>query len=142
MVFEGAPARAGRVLRLLNELEADGRMAQLLIEVDDPLALKPGADGQSKLLIGDFVRVEIDGLWMENVIALDRRLVRNYDQTWVMNAADELEIRTLDVIFRGEREVFVRGGLAAGDRVVTTDLASPVDGMKLTTGRRDAGSAP
>jgi RND family efflux transporter MFP subunit len=142
VMFEGAPARQGRVLRLLNELETDGRLAQLLIEVEDPLALKPESDGLPKLLISDFVRVEIDGRWMEDVIALDRRLVRNYDQTWVMNEQDELEIRTLDVVFRGEREVFVRGGLVAGDRVVTTDLASPVNGMKLTTGRRDAGSAP
>lgn len=142
VIFAGLPPRQGRVLRLLNELETSGRMAQLLIEVNDPLALKPETEGKPKLLLGDFVRVEVDGLWMEQVVALDRRLVRNYDQTWIMNTNDALDIRTLDIVFRGEEEVFVRGGLNEGERVVTTDLAAPVNGMKLTTGRREAGSAP
>lgn len=138
VLFAGQPAREGRVLRLLNELETDGRMAQLLIEVRDPLALAPDAAGLPKLLLGDFVRIEIDGRWTEDVVALDRRWLRNHNEAWVL-ADGRLEIRTLDIPFRGEREVLVRAGLESGELVVTTDIAAPVAGMLLTTGETNKG---
>jgi RND family efflux transporter MFP subunit len=127
--------REARILRLLNELEKGGRMAQLLIEAPDPLALKPENRGKPKLLIGDFVRMEIEGSSLENVIVLDRSWVRNHDDVWVMNERGELEIRKVTVVFRGEQDVYVRGGLAENERIITTDLSAPVNGMKVTTGQ-------
>jgi hypothetical protein len=48
-----------------------------------------------------------------------------------MDADDELEIRPVEIVFRGETEVCVSGGLAAGERLVVTDLPAPVAGMPL-----------
>ncbi len=124
---EGAP-REGRVLRRLTNLEEGGRMAQVLIEVNDPL----GGDS-SPLLIGDFVRVEIEGVEITDVVALDRRFLRGHHEVWIMTSDDTLDIRPVDIAFRGERDVLVRSGLNENERIVITDLAAPVNGMKLAT---------
>ncbi len=130
--------REGRVLRRLTDLEQNGRMAQVLIEVTDPLG-NGDASSPAPLLIGDFVRVEIEGLELENVIELDRHRLRAHHEIWVMNESDELEMRELDIAFRGEHTVLVQSGLEEGERVVVTDLAAPVAGMKLTTAASGTG---
>jgi RND family efflux transporter MFP subunit len=140
MTGDGAH-REGRVLRRLTDLEENGRMAQVLIEVTDPLG-NGDTSSPAPLLIGDFVRVEIEGLELENVVELDRHRLRAHHETWVMNENDELEMRELDIAFRGEHSVLVRSGLEEGERVVVTDLAAPVAGMKLTTGSGTSGERP
>jgi RND family efflux transporter MFP subunit len=134
--------REGRVLRRFTNLEEGGRMAQVLIEVDDPLARRPEHHGQSPLLIGDFVRVEITGITLPDVMPLDRRWLRGQDRVWVINEHDELDIRPVEILFRGEHDILVGRGIDEGDRIVTTDLSAPVAGMKITAGRAGAGGSP
>ena len=45
IISNGGTARKGRVIKLLGDLEEKGRMARLLVEVRDPLALRPGNEG-------------------------------------------------------------------------------------------------
>ncbi len=123
--------RTGRVLRLESALEQQGRMARLLVTVPDPLGLEDPAGRTPPLLIGSYVRVEIEGAALENVIALDRNHLRNGNEVWVMNGDDELEIREVTIAHRGRERVLVTNGLEAGDKVVTTDLTAPVAGMPL-----------
>lgn len=125
--------REGRVIRLLSDLEEEGRMARLLVAVDDPLALKPERAGQPQLLLGDYVRAELAGIELDSVAAVNRRLFHEGDQVWVMNDKDELEIRPVAIAFRGRDQLFVSEGLRHGERLVTTDLPSPVEGMPLRT---------
>ncbi len=125
--------RDGRVLRLLPDLEKDGRMARLLVAVTDPLALTPATTGKPALILGDYVRVELDGLDLESVAAVDRSLFRDGDALWIMNAENRLEIRPVEVAFRGRDQLLVRSGVKDGERLVTSDLAAAVDGMLLRT---------
>jgi RND family efflux transporter MFP subunit len=123
--------REGRVIRLLSDLEKEGRMARLLVEVEDPLARESAHAGLPKLLLGEYVRVEIEGRELDRVAAVDRRLVREGNRVWVMNERDELEIRAVEIVFRGRDHLLVGNGLRDGERIVTTDLAAPVEGMPL-----------
>lgn len=125
--------REGRVVRLLNDLEKDGRMARLLVEVGDPEALSPANKGKPPLLLGDYVRVEIEGIELKAVAALDRQWIRDGRFVWLMDAGKKLEVRPVEVVFRGRDRLLVRDGLRAGEQVVVTDLASPVAGMLLRT---------
>ena len=133
--------REGRALRLAGALEPNGRMARLLVEVPDPLALAPGHDGRPALLLGSYVRVEIEGGEIEGAAALDRDLLRDGDRVWVMTGENRLAIRTVTIVARDRDRVMVTGGLTDGDRVVTTDLAAPVDGMPLRTEGAEAAPA-
>jgi RND family efflux transporter MFP subunit len=135
-IFDPAAAgngahRVGRIFRLAADLEDKGRMAKVLVRVEDPLALAPSSAGQPRLIIGSYVRAEIAGAEIASAAVLDRRLIRDGRSVWVMGAGDTLEVRPVEIVFGNAREVYVTGGLKAGERVVTTDLATPVPGLVL-----------
>lgn len=125
--------REGRALRLAGALEPNGRMARLLVEVPDPLALAPGPPGRLPLLLGSYVRVEIDGGELDGVVAIDRDLLRDGDRVWVLEDPGRLAIRPVTIVSRERNRLLVSEGLKDGDRVVTTDLSAPVAGIPLRT---------
>lgn len=123
--------RPGRVLRLLSDLDPLGRMARILVEVEDPLALQAERAGQPPLLLGSYVRIEIEGAELEQVVAIPRSAFRNGHQAWVADDDDQLAIRDILVVWRDRREVLVRRGLDAGDRLVVSDIPAPIEGLPL-----------
>jgi RND family efflux transporter MFP subunit len=123
--------RPGRVIKLLGGVEDEGRMARVLVAVDDPLNLAPPDPAAPLLLLGSFVRVAFAGRALEQVAVLERKLLHEGDHVWLMDAEDRLEIRPVTVAFRGEDEVLISEGLVAGERIVTSALAAPVAGMPL-----------
>jgi RND family efflux transporter MFP subunit len=123
--------RQGRVVKLLADLEPQGKMARLLVEVEDPLGTD-GAEGgqQLPLLLGAYVNVDISGPELTDVIALPRRALRDNGQIWLKNG-NQLQIRDVDVIWSTADKVFVRGELSAQDDIVISRIAAPVEGMPL-----------
>ncbi len=124
--------RSGRVVRLLGDLEPAGRLARVLIEVEDPLGLKAGGEKPAvPLLLGAYVRTVIEGIEVDNVIAISQSALRDGNKVWVMAPDDTLDIREVKTVWRGRDTVYVGSGLRAGDRVVTSDLASAARDMAL-----------
>ncbi len=132
--------RTGRVLRLMGELEPQGRLTQLLVGVDDPFCLKPENRGVPQILMGAFVSAEIRGRTLENVFPIERPYLRDNDTVWIMNDANELEIRPVEIAFRGPTHVYVRDGLTEKEMLVLTDIAAPVAGMPLRVAQADSRS--
>ncbi len=141
VIHEAAGARlsdrAGRVLRLLGELDTQTRTAQLLIGVDHPLA----ADGgQVPLLPGAFVRVEIEGLPLGDAVRIPRVALRGGRDVWVVGEDSLLHRRDVEVGWGTGDELYVTDGLEAGDRVVVSALAMPIDGMAVRVAGEDDGA--
>jgi RND family efflux transporter MFP subunit len=130
--------REGRIVRLAADLEEHGRLARLLIAMDDPLHLKGGQAGGARLFIGSYVRVEIEGRDLSSVAAVPRALLRDGDQVWVMDTENKLEVRPVEVAFRGRDQVLISSGLTPDDRLIVSGLATPVPGMALRT-REESG---
>lgn len=130
--------RAGRVVRLYGELESGGKLAQLLVAVDDPFCLKPENHDKPKLLIGSFVNAQIEGRILEDVFAVEWPYLRdNNTAVWVLDDANELDIRPVEVVFAGPEQAFVSEGLTEGELMVVTDIAAPVAGMPLRVAETD-----
>ncbi len=127
--------REGYVLRRLPSVDEQGRMARLLIAIDDPLSLEAN-NSLPQLLIGSYIRAEILGHTAEQVIPLSRQVVHNGNQVWIMNNQNQLEIRDVEVLYRTSDSVFVSKGVREGEQVVTTNLSMPVEGMPLRTESR------
>ncbi|MGR3716631.1 MAG: efflux RND transporter periplasmic adaptor subunit [Thermohalobaculum sp.] len=123
--------REGTVERLTAGLSATGRMAELVVAVDDPLARKPENRGKPRLLLGSFLRAIGEGRTVENAVALDRAYLRDHDTVWVMTPENRLEVRPVTIAWRGAEQVLISAGLAAGDRVITTPLAIVAPGMEV-----------
>ena len=119
--------RTGEVVRVRPDLSEQGRMARILVEVTDPL------DREPPMLVGSYLRGRIQGDRLDQVVALDRAHLREDDSVWVMTAGDRLEIRAVEIAYHGPERVYVSVGLGTGDRVVTSEIATPTNGMKLRT---------
>lgn len=122
--------REGRVHRLIGALENQTRLARVLLTVPDPLAHEPGSAGRPPLMVGSYVEARIEGRPIEDVVRLDRDHLRRDDTVWV-NEDNLLRIRQAEVVFRDSDYAYIRAGLDPGDRVVTTNLATVLDGAAL-----------
>jgi len=123
--------RTGHLIGLTAMVEENGRMAMLLAKVPDPLALQSASSEQPGLLLGSYVRVEIEGKHLPKAAAIERDLVHDGDQLWIMDDQGRLDIRTVEIAFRGQDKVLITGGVRDGELLVTTNLPSPVQGMSL-----------
>jgi RND family efflux transporter MFP subunit len=123
--------REGRVIRLMGDLSDGGRMARILIEVNDPLGLDQATNKQPPLLIGDYVHVQITGNILENVYQIPRTALRDNTFIWIMNEHSQLEIKEIHPVWREVDTVLIDGGIEPGQLLVITDLSAPVEGMPL-----------
>jgi multidrug efflux pump subunit AcrA (membrane-fusion protein) len=94
--------------------------------------------------LNSYVRVELVGRETPPAVRVERTSLRDGDSVWVMSADDTLEIRPVTVVLGQDEAVYVSAGLEDGDRLVTSDIATPVEGMPLrlaskTTTRSGAG---
>jgi RND family efflux transporter MFP subunit len=122
---------SGTVIKLLGDLQQEGRMARILIEVRDPLGLRQKGKTRLPLLIGEYVRLEISGRQLNNVYRIPRTALRDNTRIWVASSADTLKIREVDILWRDSETVLFRDGLQPGDRLIVSELPTPVDGMPV-----------
>jgi len=129
--YRNADERAGRITKLLGALDAEGRMARILIEVKDPLGLKTAGNNQLPLLIGEYVRIEIAGRQLQNVYRIPRAALRDDANLWIVSSDGKLDIRQVEIIWRDTQTVLLREGLEPGDRLIVSDLPSPIPGIPV-----------
>ena len=138
--------REGYIERLLGQVDARGRMARLLVAVEDPLGT--GLYGQATqvapaqgdkpaeerprlpLLLGTSVRVELAGQPLTDTTEIPRIALVDDGKVWLV-ADGKLTLRSVEVVWRSAEAVLVRG-LKPGDAVVRTPLATPTEGMQVT----------
>lgn len=133
VVLADGRARQGRVIRRLPDVESDARMARVMVEVRDPLAVSsPDAAGdQAPLLLQDYVRVQIQGNRIEDVFRIPRPALHDGNTVWVLNGEDRLHIQTVEVVWGDVDAVLVRAVFPEGARLIRSELAAPVEGMRV-----------
>lgn len=130
-------AWSGRVVRQLGDVDPQGRMARLVVAVNDPYGLRQGAGDRPLLSMGIFVQVLLHGKMLKDVAVIPANALRDGATVWVMNDG-HLKVRPVEVVRRTRDEVVIGAGLASGDPVVLTNLAGAIEGMKL----RSVGAEP
>lgn len=120
--------RSGRVVGMAGSLDTETRTATLLVDVPNPLDPPPG---QLPLLLGAFVDVEIQGREVQEAVAIPREALRDGGKVFVAQADNTLHIEEVQVAWSGPERVFVLGEFGESDRVVTSSLSYPLEGMAL-----------
>jgi len=131
ILYRNTHERSGRIIKLLGALDTEGRMARVLVEVQDPLGLKTAGNSQLPLLIGEYVRVEVEGRQLQNVYRIPRAALRDDANLWIVSDDGKLDIRDVKIVWRDAQSVLLREGLEPGDRLIVSDLASPILGMPV-----------
>jgi hypothetical protein len=132
----------GTVIKLLGDLEEKGRMARVLIEVKDPLAQQPDNLGKKPLLLGEYVRADIEGKVLNQVFSIPRKALRENSQVWLATSTNTLAARTVEILWRDVDRVIVAKGLSAGEKLIVSDITAPIPGMDVSTGEKKKPRAP
>ncbi len=122
----------GRVVRSLGEVDPKGRMARIVVSVDDPYGLRDRREsGGPDLELGMFVDVTLYGETLTGVFPVPARALRENSTVWVVGGDEQLHIRPVTVVRRERETVLVSEGLSEGERIVLTTISGAAEGMKL-----------
>ena len=120
----------GKVIQLLGGLDVRGKMAQLLISVDNPLSSNSeNQESMLPLFLEATVQVRIEGIKLENVFSLPRLVLRDDNKIWIKTEDGKLEIRQTDVVWTTSDRVFVKNNISAGEEVIVSRISTAVEGM-------------
>ncbi len=124
--------RYGVIKRLKAAVESEGRMAKLIVEVDDPLSQKPENKNVPPLMLGTFLRLKIQGKVLNNVTALSETLLHDGKNLWLMTKDNKLLIYPAKPIWKEQGLVyFTAESLPNNIQVISSELSTPVEGMDL-----------
>lgn len=130
---------SARIVRSEGVVDERSRVTYAVAQVDDPYQLH--GNGVS-LPIGSFVAAEINGTGSLEVIRVPRMALRGADQVLVVNDENRIDIRTVNVVRSDARYAYVSGGVSAGERITTTAIEAPTNGMSVRTVANDSGKSP
>jgi RND family efflux transporter MFP subunit len=116
----------GRLVRTEAAIDPRTRLVYGIVAVNNPFA------GASPLAPGMFVNVRLDGSARETMVAAPRSALKRNEYVYVIGADNSVDIRQVRPAQTTADEVFFRDGVVNGDRVITSTLASPRDGMAVT----------
>ncbi len=127
-----------RIVRSEGVVDERSRVTYAVARVEDPYQLR--GDGEA-LPIGTFVSAEIQGSTVTDVIRIPRTALRGADQVLVVDDDSRIQIRTVNVIRADSRYAYVDRGVEAGERITTTAIEAPSNGMAVRTSDSDSNSA-
>lgn len=119
-----------QVVRSEGVVDERSRVTYAVAEIRDPYRLH--SDG-TPLPVGTFVAAEIVGLDSVAAIRIPRTALRGSDQVLVVTDEDKIDIRTVDIAYSDQAYVYVTGGVSPGERITTTAIEAPTDGMAVRT---------
>ena len=119
----------GRLTRVDASIEATTRTVFATAEVNRPYDV---VEGDMPMAPGLFVKAEVSGQALEDVLEIPAAGLRAGDRVFVMTEGDELSIKSVDVAYANTEYAYIRDGLLAGERVIVSPIRNPVTGMPLT----------
>jgi RND family efflux transporter MFP subunit len=117
----------GRIARVNASVDSQSRLVYAIAEVEDPYG--EAADRGMPLAVGLFVSADIEGVVPHDALVMPRNALRGEDKVYVINDANKLEIRTVDLLSTSVDRIVVMSGVSAGEKVVTSPVRSAYSGM-------------
>ena len=115
-------------------LDERSRVLFAVARIDDPYALSTSA--AEPLRMGTFVKANILGREMNNLVLLPRHVLRAGNLLWVIDEQLKLRNREVSLLRTGGDEIYVSGGLQDGDLVALTSLHDALPGMPVRINSR------
>jgi len=117
------------VNRISDTVDPETRSIGVIVSVEKPYeGVKPGE--RPPLIKGMFAHVELRGPPVDNVILVPRNAVTG-GRLKIVDAESRLRFVDVEIAFVFQDAAVLRGGLAAGAKIVISDLSPALDGMLL-----------
>ncbi|RAR63068.1 RND family efflux transporter MFP subunit [Onishia taeanensis] len=121
--------REGEVWSVLPSLEESGLMTQVMVAVDDPLALEH--EGAPALRLGDLLEARLYPAQTRQLIRIPVSALRGNRRVWLLDENNHLRMRDVELAHRGDEVALIESGLNDGERVILGNLANAEAGMAL-----------
>ena len=118
------------IVRTEGVVDERSRVTYAVAQVADPYKLH--GDG-TPLPVGTFVAAEIAGSTTMDLIRIPRTVIRGADQVLIVNAESKIDIRTVNIVRSDNTYAYVSDGVSAGERISTTVIETPTNGMSVRT---------
>jgi RND family efflux transporter MFP subunit len=86
---------------------------------------------QTPPLNGLFVEADIQGKELSNIFVLPQQAINAAQTVLVVDNHQQLHSRHLDVLRTEANRVLIQNGLQAGERIITSGIDLPIDGMTV-----------
>jgi RND family efflux transporter MFP subunit len=122
----------GTIERVEGAVDERTRFFYLVAVVDEPYADDPEQPGRPPLKPGMFVEAEIEGRDMGELYAVPRSAMYDTNTLLAVDREGKLRHRNVEVVQGLQDSVLVRSGIEPGDRLMTSQLTYPIDGMEVS----------
>lgn len=129
-VVAGEPQQwQATVVRTEGVLDERSRVIYAVAELADPYQLAV-TNGQS-LQFGRFVQAEIKGISANQMTRVARHLLRPGNQLLVVDAANSLQFRSVNVARADAQFAYIRSGFEPSDRLIVSPVTNPLAGTQV-----------
>lgn len=118
--------RPARLMRTEGQLDERTRMVNVIVRVERPYDQRP------PLVMGLFVRVEIEGVTLPYATWLPRSAVHDGNTVYIVDAENRIRFRKVDIARYDRDDVLIGSGLESGDLIVVSPMKIVTEGMKVT----------
>lgn len=129
-----------RLVRSEGVVESVSRFSYVVAEVVDPYLRQGANDGRQPLTFGRFVTARLTAPDEQPLASIPRASVREGNRVVVVDEANLLQLRNVEIAHANADFAYLKAPLAAGERLVVTPLANPLPGTKVAV-RGDAALA-
>ncbi|MEM7611773.1 MAG: efflux RND transporter periplasmic adaptor subunit [Pseudomonadota bacterium] len=133
--YHGKPASwRGQIVRTEGVVDERNRMVFAVARIDDPYLLADSSENSKPLPVGTFVKADVDGITVDDVLKIPRGLVRGNNQVIFVDDEQQLRFRALEFLRADAEFAYVLAEQVDERRVLVTKLEAPLNGMKVRTG--------
>lgn len=125
---------SARIVRSEGVVDENSRVTYAVAQIVDPYRLQ--TEG-APLPVGTFVSASIDGSMVSGVLRVPARVLRGSRELLFVDADNRIRIRSVNVIRSDADYAYIRDDNLTGERVVTTSLETPFNGMVVRTADRE-----
>ncbi|MDX1498599.1 MAG: efflux RND transporter periplasmic adaptor subunit [Woeseiaceae bacterium] len=126
-----------RIVRTEGVVDERSRVTYAVARIEDPYRLHGAGE---PLPIGTFVAADISGRTLPGLIRIPRAALRGSDQVLIVDDDSRIRIRTVAIVHADQRYAYISGGVQPGERITTTAIEAPVNGMAVRTHAEAPGS--
>ena len=130
----------GHVDRAEASLDKQTRTVDVIVRVPEPFSTgvpvnaAPHSDNVPPLLVGKFVEVEIRGIAPESYFRVPRLALQSGNEIWTIRDDQTISIVPVQILQRGDAEIYVTGALEDGQAVVIGGIQFATEGMQVRSG--------
>jgi RND family efflux transporter MFP subunit len=116
---------SAQIIRTEGAVDESTGVIYLVAEVKQPY------QSAQPLLNGLFVHAEIQGKALNDIFVLPQQAVNSSQTAFIVDKEQKLRSRHLEVLRTEPERVLVQQGLNAGERVITSGIDLPIEGMSV-----------